>query len=125
MRLDVLTLSAVLAATTAVATPTVAAATTTCYGGAITKHYGDGAFFGPYSASSRCTDVNLRLTAGTSDYVNACVVFIDHTSQCNRWTRVPNGSWHTIATDVLDGTHFEVLVGVPLEGDDATVQIAF
>jgi hypothetical protein len=117
-------LGVVLAASTAVAVPAAASATT-CYGGAITKHYGDGAFFGPYAASSRCTDINLRLTAGTSDWVDACVVFIDHTSQCNRWTRVPKGPWRTIATDVLDGTHFEVIVGVPLEGDDATVQIAF
>jgi hypothetical protein len=124
VRLASLALSVLSVAAIAVVAP-VPASATTCYGGAVTKQYGDGAYFGPYTASSRCTDINLRLIAGTSDYVNACVVFIDHTSQCNRWTKVPKGPWRTIATDVLDGTHFEVLVGVPLEGDDATVQIAF
>lgn len=116
--------TAALVAATAMVAPAHASATS-CYGGAVTKHYGDGAFFGPYTASSRCTDVNMRLTAGTSAEVYACVVFIDHTRDCNRWTTVPKGSWRTIATDVLDGTRFEVLLGVPLEGDDATVQIAF
>jgi lysozyme len=56
--------------------------------------------------------------------VNACVKFA-RTGVCNRWTRVSKGGWQTIATDVLDGTSFTVPLGVPLEGDSATVLIAF
>ncbi|GLZ29086.1 hypothetical protein Lesp02_12760 [Lentzea sp. NBRC 105346] len=46
------------------------------------------------------------------------------TGKCNHWTRVGR-EWTVIASDVLDGTKFTVPNGVPLEGDDATVQIAF
>ncbi|WIX90396.1 hypothetical protein [Amycolatopsis sp. DG1A-15b] len=102
----------------------VAAAATSCYGGAVTAHYGDALELGPYTTTSRCIDINLKLTSGTSAYVNACVKFAK-TGRCNYWTRVNKGSWRTIATDVLDGTKFTVPLGVPLEGDDATVLIAF
>ncbi|SEF07395.1 GH25 family lysozyme [Streptomyces sp. Ag109_O5-10] len=101
----------------------VAAAATTCYGGAVTVRYGDVLDFGPYWTTSRCTDINMRVTGGTADYVNACVKFAK-TGTCNRWTKVGR-SWTTIATDVLDGTKFTVPNGVPLEGDDAVMQIAF
>ncbi|WP_392967830.1 hypothetical protein [Streptomyces sp. LN245] len=99
------------------------AAATSCYGGAVTVHYGDAIDFGPYRTTSRCVDINMRVTGGTSDFVKACVKFAT-TGVCNRWTRVDR-SWTTVATDVLDGSRFTVLIGVPLEGDSATVQIAF
>ncbi|MEU9972916.1 GH25 family lysozyme [Streptomyces sp. NPDC051014] len=107
----------------AVAAAPAAAAATTCYGGAVTARYGDVVDFGPYVTTSRCTDINMRVTGGTAEYVNACVKFA-RTGVCNHWTKVGRG-WTTIATDVLDGTRFTVPNGVPLEGDDAVVQIAF
>ncbi|MFE7170403.1 hypothetical protein [Streptomyces sp. NPDC057616] len=103
--------------------PATTAAATTCYGGAVTVHYGDALEFGPYWASARCTDINMRVIGGTAEYVNACVKFAKY-GTCNRWTKVGR-SWTTIATDVLDGSKFTVPAGVPLEGDDAVMQIAF
>ncbi|MEU6254453.1 hypothetical protein [Streptomyces sp. NPDC047043] len=105
--------------------PASASATpaTTCYDGAVKVRYGDALEFGPYWTTSRCNDINMRVIAGTADYVNACVKFAK-TGTCNRWTKVGR-SWTTIATDVLDGSKFTVPVGVPLEGDDAVMQIAF
>jgi hypothetical protein len=103
--------------------PSTASAATTCYGGAVTVRYGDALEFGPYWSTTRCNDINMRVIGGTADYVNACVKFAK-TGTCNRWTKVGR-SWTTIATDVLDGSRFTVPVGVPLEGDDAVLQIAF
>ncbi|MEV7322604.1 hypothetical protein [Streptomyces sp. NPDC093970] len=111
------------ASATAATTAPAATAATSCYGGAVTVRYGDVLDFGPYWTTSRCTDINMRVTGGTAEYVNACVKFAK-TGVCNRWTKVGRG-WTTIATDVLDGTKFTVPNGVPLEGDDAVVQIAF
>ncbi|KND41723.1 hypothetical protein [Streptomyces stelliscabiei] len=103
--------------------PASAAAATSCYGGAVTVRYGNALEFGPYRTTSRCQDINLRVTGGTADHVNACVKFA-HSGTCNRVTRVGRG-WTTIATDVLDGSRCTVVAGVPLEGDDAVLQIAF
>ncbi|MET7453490.1 hypothetical protein ABZT03_16680 [Streptomyces sp. NPDC005574] len=100
-----------------------ATAATSCYGGAVTVHYGDVLDFGPYRTTSRCTDINMRMTGGDAEYVVACVKF-EKTGVCNHWTRVGR-SWTTIATDVLDGTRFTVPNGVDLEGSSATLQIAF
>ncbi|WP_425246325.1 hypothetical protein [Streptomyces sp. NEAU-NA10] len=102
---------------------TAAAAATTCYGGAVTVRYGDVVDFGPYWTTSRCHDINMRVISGTADYVWACVKFARY-GTCNGWTKVGR-SWTTIATDVLDGSKFTVPNGIPLEGDDAVVQIAF
>ena len=109
--------------TPASASAATASAATSCYGGAVTVHYGDALEFGPYWATARCDDINLRVIGGTADYVNACVKFAKY-GTCNRCTKVGR-SWTTIATDVLDGSKFTVPVGVPLEGDDAVMQIAF
>jgi hypothetical protein len=105
------------------ATPGPAAAATTCLGGAVTVSTGDAIEFGPYTASPRCNDINVRIVGGDSDTVNACVRFTRY-GTCNYWTTVGWG-WRTIATDVLDGSSFTVPLGVPLEGATAKVQIAF
>ncbi|MGW3106184.1 hypothetical protein [Streptomyces sp. NPDC001100] len=102
---------------------TTAAAATSCYGGAVTVHYGDVLDFGPYWTTSRCDDINMRVVGGDAEYVVACVKFAK-TGVCNRWTKVGR-SWTTIATDVLDGTKFTVPNGVDLEDSSATIQIAF
>ncbi|MCX5008106.1 hypothetical protein OHB05_36660 [Streptomyces sp. NBC_00638] len=99
------------------------AAATSCYGGAVTVHYGEVRDFGPYRTTSRCTDINMRVIGGDADFVWACVQF-EKTGVCNRWTKV-GWSWTTIATDVLNGTKFTVPNGVDLEGSSATIQIAF
>ena len=111
------------AAATATAPAAATSAATSCSGGAVTVHYGDALEFGPYWASARCTDINMRVIGGTAAYVNACVKFAKY-GTCNRWTK-GGRSWTTIATDVLDGSKFTVPAGVPLEGDDAVMQIAF
>jgi hypothetical protein len=118
-----LTALGLTAPTTASASAAPAAAATSCYGGAVTVHYGDALEFGPYWTTSRCDDINMRVVGGTADHVNACVKFTKY-GTCNRWTRVGR-SWTTIATDVLDDSKFTVPAGVPLEGDDAVMQIAY
>ncbi|MEU4109552.1 hypothetical protein [Streptomyces sp. NPDC027717] len=115
---------AVTVPTTASAAPVTAPATaTSCYGGAVTVDYGDALEFGPYTTTSRCTDINLRMVGGDAEFVWACVKFT-RVGECNRWTKVGR-SWKTIATDVLDGSRFTVPLGVDLEGSSARVQIAF
>jgi hypothetical protein len=97
------------------AMPATAAPATSCYGGAIslTYHYSSAAVeYGPYTTSSRCKDINMRLTADNGEYLDACIVFVDHTTLCNNdnayLTMGP--PWLTVATDVKDGTHFKLRV---------------
>ena len=64
---------------------------------------------GSYTTSSQCNDINLRSTNGTSFF--ACVVFVNHGTACNQgYTAPASGAWVNIATDVLDGTRFNVRV---------------
>ncbi|WP_330456398.1 hypothetical protein OIB37_05575 [Streptomyces sp. NBC_00820] len=118
---------AVTPPTTASAAPapvsTASAAATSCYGGAVTVNTGDSLEFGPYTASSRCADINVRIIGGDAGSVNACVKFTRY-GRCNYWTTI-GWSWKTIATDVKDGSEFTVPLGVDLEGATAHVQIAF
>ncbi|MFF3888789.1 hypothetical protein [Streptomyces sp. NPDC001914] len=102
---------------------TATATATSCYGGAVTVRYGEVRDFGPYVTTSRCTDINMRMTGGDADFGWACVQF-ERTGACNYWTKIGR-SWTTIATDVLNGTRFTVPNGVDLEGSSATFQIAF
>ncbi|MGW4288093.1 hypothetical protein ACWEIK_14290 [Streptomyces sp. NPDC004673] len=115
---------AVSAPATASAAPANASsAATSCYGGAVTVNYGDAVEFGPYTTTSRCADINLRMVSGDAEFVWACVKFT-RVGECNYWTKVGR-SWKTIATDVKDGSKFTVPLGVDLEGSSARVQIAF
>ncbi|MFG2814795.1 hypothetical protein [Streptomyces sp. NPDC048410] len=115
---------AVSAPATASAAPANASsADTSCYGGAVTVNYGDAVEFGPYTTTSRCADINLRMVSGDAEFVWACVKFT-RVGECNYWTKVGR-SWKTIATDVKDGSKFTVPLGVDLEGSSARVQIAF
>ncbi|MDX3519941.1 hypothetical protein [Streptomyces scabiei] len=102
---------------------TAATAAASCYGGAVTVRYGEVRDFGPYVTTSRCTDINMRMTGGDADFGWACVKFA-RAGGCNYWTKIGR-SWTTIATDVLNGTTFTVPNGVDLEGSSATFQIAF
>lgn len=97
-------------------TPAMAA---TCFGGAkAIKYDGIGIYpgtSGRYTTTSRCRDINMKVARGS---VSACVIFIDHTQNCNRWTRVGTG-WVTIATTVKDGTHFRV----GIQGNDSQLDM--
>jgi hypothetical protein len=62
-----------------------------------------------YTTTSRCNDINLKFTSGGR--ISACVIFIRHTSSCNYWTDFyPGDNWKTVATTVLDGTDFVILL---------------
>ncbi|MFD6918910.1 hypothetical protein ACFV99_01660 [Streptomyces sp. NPDC059944] len=104
------------AATPAVAQPAGAAAATSCYGGAksLTYHYSASAVeFGTYTTSSRCSDINIKLnTTASGVYLDACIVFVDHTSLCNHDNTYSTfgPQWATVATDVKDGTRFTLRV---------------
>ncbi|MEU4565920.1 hypothetical protein [Micromonospora sp. NPDC023956] len=82
----------------------------TCYGTTSRSYFqtgGWGGQAGPYRTSSRCLDINVRNASAFS--TQACVIFIDQTSNCNYWTYLPaNSGWTTIATNVRDGVNFKV-----------------
>lgn len=64
---------------------------------------------GTYTTTSQCQDINLRSTSGTS--YRACVIFVRLGSNCNYDTAVPaSGAWVNIATNVKDGTRFNVRI---------------
>ncbi|WP_415949702.1 hypothetical protein [Streptomyces sp. KLOTTS4A1] len=103
---------------------TVGTATTaqaaTCYGGASYKSFALGSDeaehrFGPYYTSSRCNDINLKITSwGNASplYVRVCFYPTSGGSYCNSWKKFYKSSslnnWRVIATDVRDGTKFRV-----------------
>ncbi|MER6219116.1 hypothetical protein ACWDFR_19800 [Streptomyces sp. 900105755] len=113
-------------------TPVASAAATSCYGGAktLTYHYQSAAKeYGTYTTSSRCNDINLRLiTDEPGVYLDACVVFVDHTTKCNNDDAyTTHGTeWGTVATDVKDGTHFVLRVhAYDIDAQNVTFQIAY
>jgi ABC-type oligopeptide transport system substrate-binding subunit len=108
------------------------AAAVSCYGGAktLTYHYQAAAKeYGTYTTSSRCNDINLRLVTDVPGvYLDACVVFTDHTTKCNNGDAyTTHGTeWATVATDVLDGTHFVLRVhAYDTDAQNVTFQIAY
>ncbi|MEV1066746.1 hypothetical protein [Streptomyces sp. NPDC050263] len=96
------------------------AAAATCYGGAISRTFDlkqDEAEhrFGPYTTTSRCNDINLRITQwGNANplYVRVCFHPSSGGTSCNSWksfTRANDlNQWRVIATDVLDSTSYSV-----------------
>lgn len=82
----------------------------TCYGTTSRSYFqtaGWGGQAGPYRTTSRCRDINVRNASQFS--TQACVIFIDRTSNCNYWTYLPaNSGWMTIATNVKDNVNFKV-----------------
>ncbi|MFF4901588.1 hypothetical protein [Streptomyces sp. NPDC001068] len=127
-----ITAGALLGVGVAPASAQASAAATSCYGGAktLTYHYQAAAKeYGTYTTSSRCNDINLRLiTDEPGVYLDACVVFTDHTTKCNNGDAyTTHGTeWGTIATDVLDGTHFIVRVhAYDTDAQNVTFQIAY
>ena len=88
--------------------------TTSCHGGStsFSVQNPQGFVFG--TTTSRCRDINIIFT-NLHPLELVCVIFIRHTSGCNATTVIIENdfSWHVIATDVLDGTAFEVSIGSP------------
>lgn len=126
------TAAALLGAGVAPASAQSSAAAVSCYGGAttLTYHYQAAAKeYGTYTTSSRCNDINLRLTTDVPGvYLDACVVFVDHTTKCNNNDAyTTHGTeWGTVATDVKDGTHFVLRVhAYDIDAQNVTFQIAY
>ncbi|MEU1605453.1 hypothetical protein [Micromonospora matsumotoense] len=88
----------------------LSASAATCYGGAVRSYFqagGWGGDAGPYKASARCKDINVKNSSAFG--TEACVVFIDKTNSCNYLTYLPAKSdWITVATNVRDGANFKV-----------------
>jgi hypothetical protein len=65
-----------------------------------------------YVKSTRCNDVNLRVTGGGVPGLAARVYFLPYEDgyECNPWTQIPVGdtNWRVIASNVIPGTRFEV-----------------
>ncbi|MBO4210218.1 hypothetical protein [Micromonospora echinofusca] len=104
----------------------------TCYDGAVWQYTsvspttltapGNTAF----TTTTRCLDINMRKSTTATWSVQACVIFVDHTSSCNYWTELST-SWKTIATNVADNTHFKVMVihDWPNANGTTAMQLAF
>ncbi|WLW52765.1 hypothetical protein [Streptomyces sp. YU58] len=95
------------------------AAAATCYGGATSETFAMGSDeaehrFGPYTTTSRCNDINLRITSwGNANplMVRVCFYPTSGGSSCNSWkqfTKSDLNEWRVIATDVKDGTKYRV-----------------
>jgi hypothetical protein len=106
---------------------------TTCYGGEVSWKTGDFGLssnetFGPYYTTSRCADINMRMSSAPYAMVaSACVRFGSSTAPCNYYTDYTEAlnSWQTIATTVLDGTKFYVSVFNGNGGSPVTGYFAF
>ncbi|MCT9007658.1 hypothetical protein, partial [Streptomyces rhizosphaerihabitans] len=125
------TAAALLGVGVAPASAQSSAAAVSCYGGAktLTYHYqGAAKEYGTYTTSSRCGDINIRLGANTPEaaFLDACVVFVDHTSLCNNNAYTTHGTeWGTVATDVKDGTRFVLRIhAYDTDVHDVTFQLA-
>ncbi len=96
------------------------AAAATCYGGAVSKTFAMGTDeaehrFGPYTTTSRCDDINLRITSwGNASplVVRVCFHPSSGGTTCNSWKEFYKSSdlnqWRVIASDVRDGTSYSV-----------------
>ncbi|WP_330287317.1 hypothetical protein [Streptomyces sp. NBC_00576] len=96
------------------------AAAATCHGGAASKTFSMGTDqaehrFGPYTTTSRCSDINLKITSwGNASplVVRVCFHPSSGGTTCNSWKEFYKSSdlnqWRVIASDVRDGTKYSV-----------------
>ncbi|SBT53937.1 hypothetical protein GA0070621_5086 [Micromonospora narathiwatensis] len=99
---------------------TPASAATSCYDGAVSVSYNQAdaddwrGTRGPYTTSSRCADINFKLTGvqySRQYSVGVCVMFNSSSNPCNYYTWFSStGTWKTIATNVYDGTKFYIYI---------------
>ncbi|OQO94637.1 hypothetical protein B1813_00540 [Saccharomonospora piscinae] len=95
-------------------------AAATCYGGAVqwtqTSPELRVPSSGTYTTSSRCNDINLRTTRGTDRpqayFAAVCFLPSSGNNYCGSFKQVPSLSsgWKVLASDVLDGTRFYVVL---------------
>jgi hypothetical protein len=87
-------------------TPTVMNNNTTCYGGAVSVTLPPNGYSRDFTKNANCNDINLEITSGGGQWVAVCWV-VQNNCQ-NHWTWVPqDGSFHVVATSVLNGTIFQ------------------
>ncbi|MDX3310433.1 hypothetical protein ACWGH3_01960 [Streptomyces sp. NPDC054884] len=96
------------------------AAAATCYEGAVSKTFNMGTDeaehrFGPYTTTSRCNDINLKITSwGNASplLVRVCFHPASGGTTCNSWKEFYKSSdlnkWRVIASDVKNGTRYSV-----------------
>jgi hypothetical protein len=60
---------------------------------------------GEYTTTSQCSDIQIRTSVGDGW---ACVIFTQHTTECNYWSGFAAGYWANVATNVKDGTKFRI-----------------
>jgi hypothetical protein len=101
----VLALSAVAPVTASAATARPTIATVTCYGGAVPVTLPANGWSKTFTKSSRCNDINLKITSGGGQWVAVC--WAAHNTCQSSWTWVPeDGSFHVVASNVITGTTF-------------------
>jgi hypothetical protein len=80
-----------------------------------------------YVASSRCQDVNIRITSELTEtlLLRTCFYPTSAPDYCNQWTEIPVGDsgWRPPATRLIDGTKFRVQFANP--GDHLEGYIAY
>jgi len=81
-------------------------AAVTCYGGAVSATLSPGGYTPTFTTTTRCADINLRINSGGGAWVAVC--WVAHGYCQDHWTWVPqDGSFHVVASSVLDGTKFD------------------
>ncbi|MFD6563018.1 hypothetical protein [Micromonospora profundi] len=72
---------------------------------------------GTYRTTTQCRDIQVKnIGYGGSDGApfHACVVFSGRATCANGWTYVGPGQWKNLATNVKDGTRFNIWISVNL-----------
>ncbi|MGH3624658.1 MAG: hypothetical protein ACRDQ5_23200 [Sciscionella sp.] len=101
----ILALFAVPATTASAATAGPEQVAATCYGGSTAVTLPSRGYSRTFTTSTRCLDINLKITSGGGGYVAVC---FNRTNKCqSRFTYIPqNRHYHVVASNVLNGTKF-------------------
>lgn len=98
-------LSFLVPATASATTAGANQAAATCYGGSVAISLPANGYSSTYTTSSRCSDINLRIDSGGSQWVAVCWAARGYCQ--DHWTLVTEDAGYTVvASDVLDGTTF-------------------
>jgi hypothetical protein len=86
------------------------AARTTCYGGAtsfnVYVRVGTPSYAGPYTATTFCKDINIKFSTNPFP-TKVTAVRCDNKAAFTSWkTYSDTGTWHVVASDVIDKTCF-------------------
>ena len=109
-----------------------AEAATSCYGGAVNENFninnGFPKDYGPFYTTSRCNDINMRLTTDIAGvFLDACVVFVKYTNQSGV---LRNGQRYEVrnvqnmfGAVVASGTYSGAGITLPMNGVNAPARI--